>query len=116
MYIIVPIPRLILDNMIILDDVVLCPMLELDNKEHELFGNLKYRETFTKNKNLKEIFSNSYAIYKSYNDEKNITAESIDEMIEPIDLALDCLRVNFTSFKMHEQIIGTPGLFKGKKL
>ena len=46
MYIVVPIPRLVLDNIILLDDVVLCSMLTLENKEIEVFGNSKCRDTF----------------------------------------------------------------------
>lgn len=115
MYIVVPIPRLVLDNIILLDDVVLCSMLTLENKEIEVFGNSKCRDTFGINTEYSDYISGSYAIYKTDIDINKITPDSIEKMIYPVDMALDCLRINLTSFKFHEQIIGTPGFINGRK-
>ncbi len=115
MYIVVPIPRLILDNIILLDDIVLCSMLTLENKKIEIFGNSKCRDVFDINAEYSDYISDSYAIYKTDIDINNITPDSIEKMIYPVDMALDCLRINLTSFKFHEQIIGTPGFINGRK-
>ncbi len=115
MYIIVPIPRLVLDNIILLDNVILCSLIALKNKQIELFGRWKLSEIFNIGAEYSEYFFGSFAIYKTDIDMSKMDFDLVEEIIYPVDMALDCLRVNLTSFKYHEQIIGTPGFINGRK-
>lgn len=90
--------------------------IAINESDNIFFNNNNYHVDLFNKSNVLNLFDESFAIY--YINHLDTCIDStvlVDNLIRPVDYALDSLRVSLNSFGFHEQVIGTPGFHKGNK-
>lgn len=115
--IIIPIQRLHIEHSIVLKNITLSSNIALNEGSNIFINNKKYAIGLLNKSNVLNLFSECFAIY--HIDELDICEDEIklvEQLIKPVDYALDSLRVSLNSFSFREQVIGTPGFYEGNKV
>lgn len=115
--IIIPLSRLHIESPIILQNITLSSKIVVNNFDHILIGGNYYSFNLLNKSKVLDLFDESFAIYILEKIEPcKHSSEIVDRLINPVDYALDSLRISLNNFTFHEQAIGTPGFFKGSKV
>lgn len=115
--ILIPIKRLHIEHSVVLKNITVSSNIAIDENDNIFINNKEYSINLVNKSNVLDLFNESFAIY--HIDELDIYGDQIklvEHLIKPVDYALDSLRLSLNSFTFHEQVIGTPGFYKGNEV
>lgn len=114
MLILIPIQRLHIEHSIVLKNITLSSRIVASETSNISINGKEYPIVSLNKSNVLDLFNESFAIY--YIDELDTCGDPIilvENLIKPVDYALDSMRVSLNTFGYHEQVIGTPGFYEG---
>ncbi|MDO0821950.1 hypothetical protein [Desulfosporosinus nitroreducens] len=117
MLILIPIQRLHIEHSVVLKNITVSSNIAINESGNIFINNKEYPISLVDKSNVLDLFKECFAIY--HIDELDTCGDAIklvEHLIKPVDYALDSLRVSLNSFRVHEQVIGTPGLYEGNRL
>lgn len=134
----IPIERLHIEHSIVLGNITIISKDVLIESDNIVINNKAYSSSLLNKLKVLNLFNESFAVYQTDNLDNCIYCKEfadnlrktmyytfdtcvecknlVDNLIRPVDYALDSLRISLNSFKFHEQVIGTPGFYKGNKV
>lgn len=117
MLIFIPIQRVHIEHSVVLKNITVSSNIALNESNNILINNKEYSTSLLNKSSVLDLFNESFAIY--HIDELDVYGDQIqlvEQLIKPVDYALDSLRVSLNSFTFHEQVIGTAGFYEGNKV
>lgn len=117
MLIFIPIKRLHIEHSIVLKNITLSSKIVVSETSSISINDKEYPIVLLNKSSVLDLFNESFAIY--HIDKLDTCGDAIklvEQLIKPVDYALDSMRVSLNSFGYHKQVIGTPGFYDGIKV